>query len=99
MPDPYANGICPYGEDQAPGSGCIKPAGHDGAHLITPGDTSDLDAELCEAEYPGDDNFVGQLCERPAGHGGEHRCEEELPGTKYTVLLKWAQQEGTRGRG
>jgi hypothetical protein len=36
--DPYANGVCTYGEDQAPGGGCIKPAGHDGAHLVTPGE-------------------------------------------------------------
>ncbi|MET9056179.1 hypothetical protein ABZW50_34145 [Streptomyces bacillaris] len=40
--DPYADGICPYGEGRAPGSGCIKPKGHDGAHLVTPGDV-DLD--------------------------------------------------------
>lgn len=40
-PNPYANGVCTYGEDQAPGSGCIKPAGHNGAHLVTPGDTDD----------------------------------------------------------
>lgn len=38
QPDPYANGICTYGEDIAPGAGCIKPAGHNGAHLITQGE-------------------------------------------------------------
>jgi hypothetical protein len=37
--DPYANGICTYGETRAPGSGCIKPAGHLGGHLVTDGDT------------------------------------------------------------
>lgn len=42
-PNPYANGMCTYGEDQAPGSGCIKPAGHNGAHYVTPGDTDDHD--------------------------------------------------------
>ncbi|MFD9752640.1 hypothetical protein [[Kitasatospora] papulosa] len=36
--DPFANGVCTYGEDRAPGAGCIKPVGHDGAHLVTPGD-------------------------------------------------------------
>lgn len=36
-PNPYANGMCPYGEGEASGSGCIKPAGHDGVHLVTPG--------------------------------------------------------------
>ncbi|MGW3387303.1 hypothetical protein [Streptomyces cinereoruber] len=42
--DLYANGLCPYGEDLAPGSGCILPAGHDGSgHLVVPGDTDDLD--------------------------------------------------------
>ena len=39
--DPYANGICTYGEDIAPGAGCIKPAGHTGAHLVTNGDLDD----------------------------------------------------------
>lgn len=41
--DPYANGLCPYGEDWAPGAGCIKPAGHTGAHLVTPGDADPED--------------------------------------------------------
>lgn len=36
--DPWANGVCTYGEDRAPGAGCIKPAGHDGAHCVVPGD-------------------------------------------------------------
>jgi hypothetical protein len=71
--DPYADGICTFGEDQAPGAGCIKPAGHDGAHLVTPGDTSQLDDDhLCDSEFPGDDSFVGQLCERERGHSGNH---------------------------
>lgn len=41
--DPYANGLCPYGEDWAPGAGCIKPAGYTGAHLVTPGDADPED--------------------------------------------------------
>jgi hypothetical protein len=28
---------CPYGEGPGDGSGCIKPAGHDGEHVVTPG--------------------------------------------------------------
>ncbi|WP_159030390.1 hypothetical protein [Streptomyces sp. CB01201] len=43
--DPYADGVCPFGEDEAPGSGCIKPVGHvqrgDLAHCVTPGDADD----------------------------------------------------------
>ncbi|MEV5862346.1 hypothetical protein AB0L83_21860 [Streptomyces sp. NPDC052071] len=39
--DPFANGVCTYGEGRAPGSGCIKPTGHGGPHLVTPGDTDD----------------------------------------------------------
>ncbi|MGW5711634.1 hypothetical protein [Streptomyces olivaceus] len=33
--------LCPFGEGDAPGSGCILPAGHEPAnrHLVTPGDT------------------------------------------------------------
>lgn len=29
--------LCPYGEGEASGSGCIKPDGHDGPHIVTPG--------------------------------------------------------------
>lgn len=36
--DPFANGVCSYGEGRAPGSGCIKPAAHDGPHAVVPGD-------------------------------------------------------------
>ena len=38
--DPYANGVCPFGEDIAPGAGCILPAGHEPAdrHIVTDGD-------------------------------------------------------------
>lgn len=39
--DPFANGVCPFGEERAPGAGCIKPAGHDGAHCVVPGDTDE----------------------------------------------------------
>ncbi|MFF2411779.1 hypothetical protein [Streptomyces sp. NPDC058092] len=28
---------CPYGEGPGDGSGCIKPAGHDGDHIVTSG--------------------------------------------------------------
>lgn len=44
-PDPYANGLCPYGEDIAPGSGCILPAGHEPVdrHLVTDGDLDEED--------------------------------------------------------
>jgi hypothetical protein len=38
LPKPIEAGWCSYGEDWAHGAGCIKPAGHDGAHLVTPGD-------------------------------------------------------------
>lgn len=52
-PDPCADGMCTFGEDQAPGSGCIKPAGHDGAHCVVPGDT---DAEpMPPVRYPHQD--------------------------------------------
>jgi len=42
-PNRFPNGVCTFGEDAAPGAGCIKPAGHDGAHYVTPGDTDDED--------------------------------------------------------
>jgi hypothetical protein len=88
--DPYANGVCTYGEGQAPGSGCIKPAGHDGAHLVTPGDTSDIDDDLlCSSEFPGDDLHVGQLCTRQRGHDGEHSCSAEIAGSSYSRQLTW----------
>ncbi|MFI8535396.1 hypothetical protein ACIGMX_34765 [Streptomyces aquilus] len=35
------SGWCTFGERDAPGAGCIKPAGHSGAHLVTPGDVDD----------------------------------------------------------
>jgi hypothetical protein len=36
-------GWCSFGEDDAPGAGCILPAGHEPAnrHVVTPGDTDD----------------------------------------------------------
>lgn len=36
-------GWCTFGEDDAPGAGCILPAGHQppNRHLVTPGDTDD----------------------------------------------------------
>ncbi|ELP67629.1 hypothetical protein STRTUCAR8_08605 [Streptomyces turgidiscabies Car8] len=36
-------GWCTFGEDDAPGSGCILPAGHQppNRHIVTPGDTDD----------------------------------------------------------
>ena len=39
----YANGVCPYSETDAPGSGCILPAGHkpENPHIVTPGDTDE----------------------------------------------------------
>jgi hypothetical protein len=90
MTDLYADGMCTYGEDQAPGAGCIKPAGHDGAHLVTPGDTSELDDDqLCVSEFPGDDTFVGQLCDRLRGHDGDHRCNAQIEGTSYSRQLVW----------
>ncbi|MEU8101662.1 hypothetical protein [Streptomyces rubiginosohelvolus] len=87
--DPYANGVCPFGEDEAPGSGCIKPKGHDGAHLVTPGDVDD-DEALCPSEFPGDDMHTGQLCTRPRGHHGTHSCTEGISGTSYTREITWA---------
>ncbi|MBB4984977.1 hypothetical protein [Streptomyces nymphaeiformis] len=59
----YATGVCTYGVTQARGSGCIKPAGHDSAHLVTEGDVDD---EYCGAEY---DAFA---CELEPGHLGAH---------------------------
>jgi hypothetical protein len=37
------SGWCTFGEGDAPGSGCILPAGHEPAnrHVVTPGDTDD----------------------------------------------------------
>ncbi|MFH9236003.1 hypothetical protein [Streptomyces globisporus] len=40
-PNAFADGVCPFGEDQARGAGCIRPAGHGGPHLVTPGDADD----------------------------------------------------------
>lgn len=45
-PDPYADGVCTFGEGTAPGSGCIRPAGHTGAHYVTPGDVDDEEWDL-----------------------------------------------------
>ncbi|MFH8867106.1 hypothetical protein [Streptomyces griseus] len=41
-PDAFANGVCPFGEDQGRGAGCILPAGHMPAnrHVVTPGDAA-----------------------------------------------------------
>jgi len=33
------DGACTYGEDRSIGSGCIKPAGHVGTHLVAEGDS------------------------------------------------------------
>ncbi|MCT9092896.1 hypothetical protein N4G70_29085 [Streptomyces sp. ASQP_92] len=50
----------------------------------------EIDEGLCTSEYHGDDlGFVGQLCELEDGHGGVHRCDTDLPGTRYTVTLTW----------
>ncbi|MFD7185526.1 hypothetical protein ACFV90_36890 [Streptomyces sp. NPDC059904] len=35
--DAFAAADCPYGEGPGDGSGCIKPAGHDGDHVVTAG--------------------------------------------------------------
>ncbi|MGA6223503.1 hypothetical protein ACPESV_24595 [Streptomyces umbrinus] len=39
------SGWCSFGEDDAPGSGCILPAGHQppNRHVVTPGDADDYD--------------------------------------------------------
>ena len=90
MTSPYANGLCDYAENPAIGAGCIKPAGHDGTHCVTPGDISQLDDEqLCPAEFPGDDNHTGQICERERGHGGDHWCMAPIPGTSYRRQIAW----------
>jgi hypothetical protein len=39
QPETQAVGDCPYGEGPGDGSGCIKPAGHDGDHVVTSGVT------------------------------------------------------------
>ena len=45
LPKPKDGTWCTYGEDDAPGAGCILPAGHEPAnrHVVVPGDTTDLD--------------------------------------------------------
>jgi hypothetical protein len=37
QPETQGEADCPYGEGPGDGSGCIKPAGHDGDHVVTPG--------------------------------------------------------------
>jgi hypothetical protein len=37
QPETQGAADCPYGEGPGDGSGCIKPAGHDGDHVVTPG--------------------------------------------------------------
>jgi hypothetical protein len=39
QPETQAEADCTYGEGPGDGSGCIKPAGHDGDHAVTPGVT------------------------------------------------------------
>ncbi|MET8113748.1 hypothetical protein [Streptomyces prasinus] len=43
LPARGAGELCPFGEGDAPGSGCILPAGHEPAnrHIVTPGDVDD----------------------------------------------------------
>ncbi|MFF3151853.1 hypothetical protein [Streptomyces sp. NPDC057910] len=51
----------------------------------------EMDEGLCTAEYQGDDlGFSGQLCELDAEHNGAHRCDADLPGTRYTIALTWS---------
>ena len=84
------SGWCSYGENDGPGAGCIKPASHDGPHLVTPGDTSELaDEDLCDSEFPGDDMHAGQLCDRQRGHDGEHRCKAKVAGTGHWRQMTW----------
>ncbi|MFE6597206.1 hypothetical protein ACFU9O_02475 [Streptomyces albidoflavus] len=40
------DGVCTFGEGAAPGSGCIRSAGHTGAHYVTPGDVDDEEWDL-----------------------------------------------------
>ncbi|MFD8839812.1 hypothetical protein [Streptomyces griseofuscus] len=92
----YPNGVCTYGENRAPGSGCIKPSGHDGAHLVTPGDPSQLDDEqLCDSEFPGDDTHAGQLCELERGHTGQHEHLAVLVGSRHARRLTWTDTQPT----
>lgn len=35
--------LCPFGEDEAPGAGCIKEKDHSGPHLVVPGDVDHED--------------------------------------------------------
>lgn len=44
-PEPVEETFCSFGEGDAPGSGCILPAGHQppNRHLVTPGDVDDAD--------------------------------------------------------
>jgi hypothetical protein len=87
-PNPYADGVCPHGENRAKGSGCIKPNGHAGAHCVVPGEPDEDD--LCTSEFPGDDLHAGQLCDQFAGHDGDHAAVAELSGTGYERHLTWA---------
>jgi hypothetical protein len=83
---PPITSLCAYGEDQAPGAGCIKPAGHDGPHAVVPGEPDD---GYCPAEYPDLDGlgFVGHLCDRFAGHPLPHTVVVQLGSRKVT--LNW----------
>lgn len=35
--------LCPFGEDEATGAGCIRAAGHEGLHYIVPGCPEDAE--------------------------------------------------------
>ncbi|MFF8910587.1 hypothetical protein [Streptomyces olivaceoviridis] len=50
--DSPATSMCTYGEGQASGSGCIKHAGHDDAHLVTPGVPAERDLWRAPAAAP-----------------------------------------------
>jgi hypothetical protein len=78
--------LCTYAEDTAPGAGCIKPAGHDGAHCVVPGEPDD---GYCPAEYPDPNGlgFVGHLCDRFAGHPGNHKVVARIGG--HRTVLDW----------
>lgn len=82
----FPDGVCTYGEDRAPGAGCIRPAGHDGSHCIVPGDPDDDD--LCTGEFPGDDLNAGQLCNLLVGHDGSHSALAEV-GPGWRRHLTW----------
>lgn len=52
---------CPYGKGPGDGSGCIKPAGHDGDHIVTPG----VPVMPCSRAVLGQSHISHSWCPQP----------------------------------